>query len=115
MVIHHGEIWWSDLGKPRGSEPAFTRPVLVISADSFNASQINTVVIAVLTSNVALAQAPGNVLVSQTDSGLPKPSVVNVSQLLTVDKSFLIKKVGKLSRAALHNVTVGLRLVLDLP
>lgn len=115
MVVRRNEVWWVDLGKPRGSEPGFTRPVLVVSADAFNSSRISTVLVIVLTSNVALASAPGSVLISPTDSGLPKPSVANVSQMLTVDKTFLFKKVRRLSKTAVQRVEAGLRLVLDLP
>lgn len=114
-MIRRGEIWWADLGKPRGSGPGFTRPVLVISADSFNASQISTVLVMVITSNVALAKAPSNVLVDPRESGLPKPSVANVSQLLTLDKSFLKNRVQELSRSMLQRIEAGMRLVLALP
>jgi mRNA interferase MazF len=89
--------------------------VLVVSADSFNASQISTVLVMVITSNVALARAPGNVLMSPSESGLPKPSVANVSQLLTLDKSFLKNKVQELATRPLQRVEEGLRLVLGLP
>jgi mRNA interferase MazF len=115
VVIGRNEIWWADLGKPRGSEPGFTRPVLVVSADAFNASRISTVVVVVITSNVALATAPGNVLIAPSDSGLPKPSVANVSQLMTLDKSYLVKKVRRLPKATVDRVEAGLRLSLQLP
>lgn len=109
-----GEIWWADLPHPRGSEPGFRRPVLVIQADSFNRSRIQTVIVAVISSNLRLADAPGNVLLPAPASGLPRDSVVNVSQLLTVDRSFLMDQVGTLSGRLLRNVVEGLRLVLDL-
>jgi mRNA interferase MazF len=89
--------------------------VLIISADSFNSSQISTVLVMVITSNVALANAPGNVLIDPSESGLPKPSVANVSQLLTLDKSFLKNKVQSLSKNVFERVESGLRLVLGLP
>lgn len=109
-----GEIWWVDLPDPRGSEPGFRRPVLVIQANVFNRSRIQTVVVAVITSNLRLAEAPGNSLLPAAITGLPRDSVVNVSQLLTLDRSFLIEEIAKLPRHLLAEVDVGLRLVLDL-
>lgn len=109
-----GEIWWADLPEPRGSEPGYRRPVLVIQADSFNRSRIQTVVVAVITSNLNLADAPGNVFLPFSDSGLPKDSVVNVSQLLTLDKSFLTASVGKISNRSQSEVDLGLKLVLGM-
>ena len=115
MVIRRGEIWWADLAKPRRSEPGYSRPVLVVSADAFNASNISTVLCVVITSNVQLAAAPGNVMLSPAASGLPKPSVANVSQVLTIDKAFLFKRVGRLATKRLQLVDEGLRRVLGLP
>lgn len=115
MVIHRGEIFWASLGPPRGSEPAFDRPVLVIQSDRFNASRISTVLAAIITSNEALAAAPGNVGISKRESGLPKPSVVNVSQLVTLDKQFLSRRAGRLKPDVMDKVDAGLRLVLELP
>jgi len=109
-----GEIWWADLPEPRGSEPGFRRPVLIIQADSFNRSSIRTVVVAVITSNLRLAEAPGNVLLPARVSGLPRDSVVNVSQILTLDRSFLTEKAGELSGQVLKEVNAGIRLVLEL-
>ena len=109
-----GEIWWADLPEPRGSEPGYRRPVLVIQSNSFNQSGIRTVVVAILTSNLRLAEAPGNVLLPAKVSGLPRDSVVNVSQLLTLDRSFLTEEVGKLPSRVLAEVNAGLRLVLEL-
>ena len=86
MVIRRGEVWWGLLGEPRGSEPGFDRPMLVVSSDSFNASRIDTVLCAPFSSNVALARAPGNVLVGPGQSGLERDSVVNVSQVVTLDR-----------------------------
>ena len=88
MVIQRGEIWWASLPEPRGSEPGYSRPVLVVQADDFNRSRINTVIAVVITSNIRLAEAPGNVLLSRKATGLPKQSVANVSQLITLDKAF---------------------------
>ena len=109
-----GEIWWADLPEPRGSEPGFRRPVLIIQADSFNRSGIRTVIVAVITSNLRLVDAPGNVLLPALVTGLPRDSVVNVSQLLTLDRLFLTELVDKLSGRLLTDVETGLRLVLAL-
>jgi mRNA interferase MazF len=113
-VIQRGEIWWADLAEPRGSEPAFRRPVVVIQSDAFNRSRIGTVVVAAITSNLELAGAPGNVRLSRRESKLPRESVVNVSQLLTLDRRFLTERVGRLPAGALAQVEAGLRLVLSL-
>jgi mRNA interferase MazF len=112
--ITRGEIWWADLPDPRGSEPGFRRPVLVIQANSFNRSRIQTVIVAVISSNLRLADAPGNVLLTARVSGLPKDSVINVSQLLTLDRSSLTEEVGKLPNRQMQDVDTGLRLVLEL-
>lgn len=109
-----GEIWWADLPDPRGSEPGFRRPVLIIQADSFNSSGIRTVIVAVITSNLRLVDAPGNVLLPALVTGLPRESVVNVSQLLTLDRLFFTELVGKVSGRLLAEVETGLRLVLAL-
>ena len=110
--MQRGEIWWSSLPTPDGSSPGFRRPILVIQSNEFNRSRINTVVAVVITSNLALAVAPGNVRVPARSSGLKKASVVNVSQVITVDKSFLAERVGKLNTQQLSAVEDGLRLVL---
>lgn len=109
-----GEIWWADLQAPRGSEPGFRRPVLVIQANSFNRSRIQTVIVAVISSNLRLADAPGNVLVPAHASGLARDSVVNVSQLITLDRSLLTEPVGRISERVMSEVVAGLRLVLEL-
>ena len=114
MVIGRGEIWWADLGDPRGSSPAGNRPVLVMQSDAFNRSRVGTVVVAVVTSNLARAEAPGNVLLRAEESGLPRDSVVNVSQLLTLDKRDLAESAGRLSFALQRQVDEGVRLVLAL-
>ncbi len=110
--MQRGEVWWAALPDPAGSGPGYRRPVLIVQADEFNRSRISTVVVAVLTSNVALVQAPGNVLVKARRAGLPRDSVVNVSQLLTVDKRLLTAKVRALDSASMAEVDDGLRLVL---
>ena len=112
--IQRGEIWWADLPEPRRSEPGFRRPVLVVQADSFNRSRIQTVVIATITTNLELADAPGNVLLPARSTGLPRDSVVNVSQLLTLDRGFLTEHAGTLPARLQGSVDAGLRLVLQL-
>jgi mRNA interferase MazF len=111
--MKRGEIWWASLPEPAGSGPRLRRPVLVIQANPFNDSRIATVIVAVLTSNLALADAPGNVRLSKSDSGLPKPSVVNVSQILTIDRALLTKHERVLPGAVVQKVNQGLRLVLS--
>jgi len=113
-AIQRGEIWWADLPEPRRSEPGYRRPVLVVQADSFNLSRIQTAVVAAITSNVELADAPGNVLLPARSAGLPRDSVVNVSQLLTLDRRFLTEHAGTLSPRLQRSVDEGLRTVLQL-
>jgi mRNA interferase MazF len=113
-VIKRGEIWWANLVDPRGSEPGFRRPVLVVQSNAFNASRIGTVVVAAITSNLRLAEAPGNVRLKRRESKLSQESVVNVSQILTLDRRFLTERVGRLPPAAFSQVEEGLRLVLSL-
>ena len=109
-----GEIWWASLPEPRRSGPGYRRPVVVIQSDPFNESRINTVIVAAITSNMRLSAAPGNILLSAEESGLPRDSVVNVSQVLTVDKSFLTERVGVLSSPLAATLDDGLRLVMGL-
>lgn len=109
-----GEVWWAELPERRASEHGFRRPVLVIQADPFNASRIRTVIVAVITSNMRLSNAPGNVRLTRRQSKLPKESVVNVSQVLTLDRTFLVEKAGRLPAAQMADVEEGLRLVLSL-
>ena len=113
--MQRGEIWWASLPEPSGSGPGFRRPVLIIQSDDFNKSRIQTVVVAAITSNLKLAAAPGNVLLRSRASGLKRDSVVNVSQVITLDKSFLTERVGKLPAGPFHDVESGLRLSLSLP
>jgi mRNA interferase MazF len=112
--MQRGSIWWASLAAPVGSATGYSRPVVIIQADSFNRSQINTVIVVAITSNMRLATAPGNVRLSSKASGLPKDSVVNVSQLLTIDKSLLTEKVAQLSVAKMQQIERGLRLALSL-
>jgi mRNA interferase MazF len=112
--MKRGEVWWASLADPVGSGPGYRRPVLVVQANAFNASRIATVIVATVTSNLALADAPGNVRISKADSGLSRASVVNVSQLLTLDRSILAERVGTLPGAVLDRIDAGMRLVLAL-
>lgn len=109
-----GEVWWAALPDPAGSEPGYRRPVLVVQSDAFNRSRIQTVVVVVLTSNLRLLDAPGNVLVPKRESGLSKDSVVNVSQVMTLDRSFLVEPCRRLPASTLRKVDEGLRLALAL-
>ncbi len=109
-----GEIWWAQLPIPKGSEPGYRRPVLVVSSDSFNRSGIQTVIVAAITSNQQLSCAPGNVALNRRHSGLPRPSVINVSQLLTLDKRSLYERVKALPQTVMAEVDAGLLRVLEL-
>ena len=113
--MKRGEIWWASLPSPVGSGPGYKRPVLIIQANPFNASRISTIIVAVITSNLALAEAPGNARIGKSDSGLAEASVVNVSQIITIDRSVLTKKVKALPSAVIEKVAEGLKLVLGLP
>lgn len=113
-MIRRGDIWWVDFGVPRGSEPGYRRPALVVSSDRFNRSRLRTVLVAAITSNTALAVMPGNVVLDPAGSGLDRPSVVNVTQLAAVDREFLDARAGILARDRLATVDAGLRLVLRL-
>ncbi|HEX8693200.1 MAG TPA: type II toxin-antitoxin system PemK/MazF family toxin [Longimicrobium sp.] len=115
MEIRRGEIWWADLDEPRGSEPGYRRPLLIVQSDAFNRSRIATVLAVVLTSNLRLVEAPGNVLVPARAAGLPKDSVANVSQLVTLDREFLEERVGRVPARLMAAVDAGLKLVLALP
>jgi mRNA interferase MazF len=112
--MRRGEIWWVSLGRPKGSEPGYRRPVLVLQSNDFNESRIQTVVAAAISSNVALARAPGNVTIRARESGLARESVINVSQIVTIDKSSLEERIGAVSKATLGDVEDGIRLVLAL-
>lgn len=112
MVISQGEIWWADLSALTGSGPGFRRPVAVVQGDALNQSRISTVVCVPLTSNLKWALAPGNVSLSARVAGLPKDSVANVSQVISLDKSLLTERIGKLPRAKLELLFSGIDLVL---
>jgi len=112
--MNRNEIWWANLSSPKGSEPGYRRPVLIIQNDKINRSNINTTIAIVITSNISLAAAPGNVLLKSSNSGLHKDSVANVSQILTVDKRFLTEYVGKLNHHIMRQIDHGLQMVLAL-
>ncbi len=115
MQYKRGEIWWADLDEPRGSEPGYKRPVVIVQSDTFNRSKIGTVVAAVLTSNLKLARAPGNVaLTANKRIGLKKESVINISQIITLDKSYLTEKAGSLNALQRQELTEGLKLIFDI-
>lgn len=107
-------MWWASLPEPRGSGPGFRRPVLIVQSNSFNQSRISTVVVAVITSNIALAEAPGNVRLAKSEAGLPRVSVVNVSRLLTIDRALLTLRVKASPSQTMARVDEGLRLVMGL-
>ena len=112
--MQRGDIWWANLPDPVGSGPGYRRPVLVLQADVFNQSRISTVVVLVITKNVALAKAPGNVPLTARTSGLDIDSVVNASQILTVDKSLLTEHVSSIPKALMAKIEAGVRLVLGI-
>ncbi len=112
--MKRGEIWWATLPTPRASEPGYRRPVLIVQSDAFNESAIHTIIAAAITSNLRLAAAPGNVILRKRESRLGKDSVINVSQLVTLSKEFLVDRVGRIPPARIREVEGGLRLVLSL-
>jgi len=112
VVISQGDVWWADFGEPVGSEPGFRRPVIVVQGDSFNRSALRTVVAVLLTSNLRWAAAPGNVRLTARATGLPRDSVANVSQLVALDRSILIERIGRLSSSKLELVLAGIDTVL---
>ena len=112
MSVTQGDIWWVDLPEPTGSAPGFRRPVVVVQGDPLHRSRIATVVCVALTSNPKWAAAPGNVALAPGSTGLPKKSVANVSQILTLDKADLTERVGKLPRRKLQLVLSGIDVVL---
>ena len=114
MVVHRREVWWADLEEPRGSKPGFRRPILVVQADAFNRSRLRTVLCLVLTSNTRLLDAPGNVLLPAKTSGLPKDSVANITQIVTLDEDYLVERIGRITPKLMAHVDAGLKLVLDL-
>ena len=113
MVIRQGDVFWLDLGEPIGSEPGYHRPYVVVQNDIFNSSAISTTVVCAITSNLQRAKAPGNVLLQKGEASLPKESVVNISQLFTVNKSRLVEKIGHLSAMRFQDIFAGLYLLLQ--
>jgi mRNA interferase MazF len=112
--MKRGELWWASLREPTGSEPGYRRPLAIIQSDDFTTSQIGTVIGAAVTLNTRLAFAPGNVFLRRREAGLPRDSVINVSQLLTLDKAALTERIGRLSPRRLQELDAGLRLALAL-
>jgi len=112
VVITQGDVWWADISEPLQSEPGFRRPVVIVQGDAFNRSTIRTVVTVPLTSNLRWADAPGNVQLAARSTGLPRDSVANVSQLVTLDRAILTEQVGRLSPSKLQLVLGGIDIVL---
>jgi mRNA interferase MazF len=108
VVIRQREVWWAGLPEPAGSEPGFRRPVIVVQSDRFNRSRIATVVCVPLTSQLRLADAPGNVLLYASSTGLPRDAVANVSQVLTLDRRQLRERVGLITERELQQLLVGI-------
>ncbi len=113
MVINQGDIFWIDLDEPIGSGPGYRHPHVVIQNNLFNQSRINTVIVCALTSNLGRAEAPGNVLLESDEAGLPKQSVVVVSQIFTVDKSELSEHIGTLSKKRIRQILEGVKLLTE--
>jgi mRNA interferase MazF len=114
VIVERGQVWNADLGEPDGSEPGYNRPVLIVPTDAFNRSRLRTVIAVVLSTNLRLVDAPGNVLIPAKASGLRRDSVANVSQVITVDREFLIEPAGRVRGQWLKDVENGLRLILGL-
>jgi mRNA interferase MazF len=112
MVVAQGDVWWADLGTPTGSEPGFRRPVVVVQGDALNRSRLATVVCVPLTSNLRWADAPGNTVLTARVTGLPKDSVANTSQVVTLDKGVLTERIGKLPSAKLELILSGIDVIL---
>ena len=112
VSVGQGEVWWADLGEPAGSEPGFRRPVVIVQGDALNRSRLGTVVCVALTSNMKWSAAPGNAVLSAAATGLPKDSVANVSQIVTIDKADLAERVGKLPRSKLELILSGIDVIL---
>jgi mRNA interferase MazF len=110
--MEQGEIWWADLPEPTGSEPGYRRPIVIVQSNAFNHSRIRTVVCVALTSNLALASAPGNVLLNQATTGLSRDSVANISQVITLDRSFLTERVAQLPVDMLEEILDGVELMI---
>lgn len=114
MEVARGEVWWADLPDPVASDPGGTRPILIVQANTFNRSRISTVLAVIVTTNERLADAPGNVRLSKRETGLREQSVVNISQIVTADRTFLRQRIGRVRAETMARVESGLRLVLGL-
>ena len=114
QILKRGDLWHADLGEPRGSGPAFEHPILIVQDDNFNASSIRTVLVVVLTTNLRLANAPGNVYVTPEKTGLAEDSVIVVSQMVALDRRFLLEYISPLAPDALAQVDYGLKVILKL-
>ena len=113
MIIRQGDVYWVDLGEPEGSEPGYRHPHVVVQNNVFNHSRINTVVVCALTSNLKRASVPGNVLLKKGEANLNKDSVVNISQIITVNKSDLDERIGTLSPVRVRQIIAGLKLLIE--
>jgi mRNA interferase MazF len=113
MEIKQGDIYWVDIDEPRGSEPGFTRPFIVIQNNVFNQSRLNTVLVTALTTNLDRAKAEGNVLLNKGEAKLPKQSVVVVSQTIAIDRSLLLEKIGTLSKERIDEIIAGIKLLIE--
>ena len=113
MVIRQGDVFWVDLGEPSGSEPGYRHPHVVVQNNIFNRSRLNTVVVCALTSNLKRAESPGNVLLEKGEVNLPKQSVVNVTQIFTVDRADLVERIGRLSRKRVRQLLDGMLLLME--
>lgn len=112
--MNRGQVWWAELTEPKASEPGYRRPVVIVQSDIFNKSRIDTVVVVTVTSNLRLADAPGNVKLARSKTGLDRDSVANVSQILTLDKQLLSEQIGLLDTLTMQQIDEGLALVLGL-
>lgn len=112
MVVTRRDVWWADMDEPRGSEPGCPHPLLIIQADAFNRSRLRTILGVILTSNARLVDMPGNVLLPAKSTGLPRDSVANVTQIVTLDEDYLSRRVGHISSRLMRRVDDGLRRVL---
>lgn len=112
--LTRGQVWWADLGEPRGSAPAYRRPVVVIQTNGFNRTNLATVTVVALTSRTELAAFPGNIRIAKGEAGLGKPSVINITQMTTIDREHLVELAGRLPAAILRKLDDSLRFALDL-
>ena len=112
--MYRGDIWWANLPDPNGSSAGYRRPMVIVQANAFTTSRITTVIVAAITSNLRLATAPGNVFLAAGESGLPRDSVINVSQLITLDKTILDVYIGRVTTKTMEQLDNGIRLVLDI-